>query len=169
MRHYVSRFVFLIFLAAGCGVNLVAPEDLPEGMRDPELDTSTWQRLSRDAFSYAIPPGFVDVGAIAIDSDAVSHVRGEDNLHHDFGLYSAPWSQSPNIEVSDVEEVETTLGGRRAQLVSYRLDGRYVVRAWWGGVVETPSGDLDLVLRGEAATTSVREELLAAIHSIRFE
>jgi hypothetical protein len=160
---------WLLAFSAACGVDLVAPEHLPEGFRAPALDTSSWERLERSTFSYAIPPGFVDTGGIPIDSDAVSHGRGEDSLGHDFGLYSGEWSSSPNEPISDVREVWTVLGGRRAQLVSYRLDGRYVVRAWWEGLSHASYGDLHLVVRGESATLATRDELLAAIHSVRFD
>lgn len=160
---------WLLLFAAACGVDLVAPEDLPEGFRAPELATSSWQRVVRDAFSYAVPPGFVDTGAIPIDSDVVSHARDEDGLGHDFGLYSGAWRPSENVPVSDVAVVWTVIGGRRAQLVSYRLDGRYVVRAWWESVVRASYGDLHLVVRGESTTLAVRQELLAAIHSVRFD
>ena len=169
MKGSERGWAWLLVAAAACGLDIVAPENLPQSFRAPALETSSWQRLVRDAFSYAIPPGFEDTGGIPIDSDAVVHARGEDSLHHDFGLYSAQWTPSGNEGVSDIEEVWTILGGRRAQLVSYRLDGRYVVRAWWGSVARAPYGDLDLVLRGEATSPSVREELLAAIHSLRFD
>lgn len=169
MKRSGKPLTWLFIATAACGVDLVAPEDLPPIFSAPELETSSWQRLVRDTFSYAIPPGFMDTGGTPIDSDAVNHARGEDSLHHDFGLYSGEWRPSGNENVSDIEEVWTVLGGRRAQLVSYRLDGRYVVRAWWKSVVRASSGDLHLVLRGESATQSVREELLAAIHSVRFD
>ena len=160
---------WLLLLCAACGVDIVAPELLPEGLRAPALDTSSWERVVRDDFSYAVPPGFVDTGGIPIDSDAVAHARGDDGLTHDFGLYSGEWSQSPNEPISDVREVWTVLGGRRAQLASYRLEGRYVVRAWWEDVAPGPAGVRHLVVRGEAATLAVRDELLAAIHSVRFD
>jgi hypothetical protein len=164
-----GRVVWLYMACAACGIDLVAPEDLPDGFRAPELETSSWQRVVRDAFSYAVPPGFVDSGGMPIDSDAVAHARGEDGLSHDFGLYSGRWSPSPNENLSDIAEVWTPIGGRRAQLVSYRLDGRYVVRAWWESVVRAPYGDLHLVVRGEGTTLAARQEVLAAIHSVRFD
>lgn len=160
---------WLLLLFAACGIDLVAPEDLPEGFRPPALDTSSWERLVRDDFSYAVPPGFVAVSAVAIDSDALGHARGEDGLLHDYGLYSGEWSPSPNHPISDVREVWTVLGGRLAQLVSYRLDDRYVVRAWWEDVASGPGGVQHLVVRGESATLSARDELLATIHSVRFD
>ena len=168
----MKRFggVVWVYLAcAACGIDFIAPEDLSDGFRAPELETSSWQRIVRDAFSYAVPPGFVDTGGIPIDSDAMGHARGEDGLSHDFGLYSGRWSPSPNENLSDIAEVWTLIGGRRAHLVSYRLDGRYVVRAGWQSVVRAPYGDLHLAVRGEATTLAVRQELLAAIHSVRFD
>jgi hypothetical protein len=164
-----GRIGWLLLVSAACGIDLVAPEDLPDGLRAPALDTSSWERLVRDDFSYAVPPGFVAVPGVAIDSDALGHARGEDGLLHDYGLYSGEWSPSPNEPISDIREVWTVLGGRLAQLVSYRLDGRYVVRARWEDVASGPSGVQHLVVRGESATLSTRDELLAAIHSVRFD
>lgn len=164
-----SVFTGLFVASAACGADLVAPEDLPGDLRAPEISTSSWERVVREAFSYALPPGFEANDVTPIDSDAASYSRGEDNILHDFGLYGGPWAPSDNKPVSDIEEVWTILGGRRAQLVSYRLDGRYVVRASWEAVVRASYGDLGLVLRGESATLSGREELLAVIHSVRFD
>jgi hypothetical protein len=156
-------------LIAGCGADLVGPEALPPHLRAPEVSLNAWEVVDREDFSFRLPPGFEKTDAIPIDSDAASYTRGANALSYDYGLYSGPWSASPNKPVSDVTEVRTWLGGRPAQLVSYRLDGRYVVRAWWGEVGRSGVGQLDLVVRGESATQDGRRELVAVLHSVTFD
>jgi hypothetical protein len=155
-------------IAAACGTNIMAPEDLPPDLRAPQITDASAQRVVRDAFSYPVPPGFELVEATPIDSDALSHVRGDDNLHHDFGWYSGKWTRNAHHDVSDVREAWVMLGGRAAQLVSYRLGSRYVVRAWWESVEPSRDGDRHLVVRGESDTRATREELLSVIHSVQF-
>lgn len=158
----------LVVALSGCS-DLLAPEDLPEQLRAPQLSVSTWEHVVRDGFSFRLPPGFSKTDGIPIDSDAASYVRDNDVLHYDYGAYSAPWQRSQMEPVSDLIEVRVMLGGRPAQLVSYRLDGRYMVRAYWGGVGSSTLGQLDLVVRGESSTVGGRRDLLAVIHSVRFD
>lgn len=163
------RTALLSLLLVGCGADLMSPEELPPHLRAPEVSLNSWQLVDRDDFSFRLPGGFEKVDAIPIDSDAAIYARDDDALTYDYGLYSSPWRASPNEPVSDVTEVQVRLGGRPAQLVSYRLNGRYVVRAWWGAVGRSGVGELDLVVRGEASTQEGRSVLLAVIHSVRFE
>lgn len=164
----------LILLAASipavsaCGQSLLTPEGLPAELRATDVPVTSWDQVVREDFSFRLPPGFVKTEGVPIDSDAASYVRGEDFVSYDYGAYSGPWSLTPNKPVSDVIERWVELGGRRAQLVSYRLDGRYVVRAWWGGVGRSLLGELDLVVRGETSSWDVRREVLGVIHSVRF-
>lgn len=161
-------FASLVFVLSGCS-DLLAPEDLPPNLRAPELAVSSWEQVVRDDFSFRLPPGFAKTDAVPIDSDAASYVRGDDGLSYDYGAYSGPFRPTPNEPIADVTEAHVLLGGRPAQLASYRLDGRYVVRAWWGRVGRSSLGDLDLVVRGESDTTEGRREILAVIHSVRFD
>jgi hypothetical protein len=153
---------------SACGQNLLTPEELPAELRATDVSVTSWEQIVREDFSFRLPPGFVKTEAIPIDSDAASYVRGEDFVSHDYGAYSGPWTRTPNKTVSDVIERWVELGGRRAQLVSFRLDGRYVIRAWWGGVGRSLLSELDLVVRGETSSAGVRQELLGVIHSVRF-
>jgi hypothetical protein len=41
--------------------------------------------------------------------------------------------------------------------------------AWWESVERASYGELDLVVRVESETLAARDELLAAIHSVRFD
>lgn len=163
------RICALLLLALGGCSDFLDPEDLPGELRDPQLSALAWEEVVRDGFSFRIPPGFSKIDAIPIDSDAASYTRGEDGVHYDYGAYSGPWQATSNEPVSGVTKALVMLGGRPAQLVSYRLDGRYVVRAWWGDVGRSALGSLDLVVRGESDTPRGRRELLAVIHSVRFD
>ena len=161
---------FLVLSAGACGTDVLAPEDLPADLRPPELSIASWDRVVRDGFSFALPPGFVKREGTPIDSDAASYAREDDDLHYDYGAYSGRWHATSNKPVSEIREAWVRLGGRTAQLVSYRLDGRYVIRAWWENVGRAPGlGDLHLVVRGESETEAGRRELLAVIHSVRFD
>lgn len=168
MQRPRSALTLSLMIAAACGTQIMAPEDLPPELQARQITDASWHWLVRDAFSYPVPPGFEESPGTPIDSDALNHVRGNDNLHHDFGFYSGRWTRNTHHPVSDVREAWVTLGGRPAQLVSYRLDGRYVVRAWWESVERTQHGDHHLVVRGESDTREARDELLSVIHSVRF-
>lgn len=157
----------LVF-AASCGTDIMAPEELPPDLQARAITDPSVQWVARDAFSYPVPEGFVVVEGIPIDSDALTHVRGDDHLHHDFGRYSGRWTRSGHPDASDVKEARVLLGGRPAQLVSYRLGSRHVVRAWWEAVERSRPGESHLVVRGESGTPEGREELLSVIHSVRF-
>lgn len=160
---------FMIVLLAGCGPDLLTPEALPPELGFPDLSVASWERVVRDRFSLRLPPGFVRIDAVAIDSDAATYVRDRESLHYDYGAYSGPWRASPNEPVSEIVEAWAVLEGRATQLVSYRLAGRFVVRGWWSGVGRSTLGKLDLVVRGEADTREARRELLAVLHSVRFD
>jgi hypothetical protein len=143
---------------------------------DPRLQTSvvadgSWHRVERPTFSYSVPPGFVDLGLQPIDSDAVTFAQGNSSLSHDFGWYTGPWraDQHHGGPLTDVVDQEVRIGGRTAQLVSYRAGGVWVVRAWWGGVRTRGGQDDDLLLHGETDDFRVRGLLLASIYSVRFE
>jgi hypothetical protein len=157
----------LVFAAAS-GADIMAPEDLPPDLQAQKITDASAQWVVRDAFSYPMPEGFVVVEGIPIDSDALTHARGDDHLHHDFGWYSGPWTRNAHHDVSEVREAWVLLGGRRAQLVSYRLGSRYVVRAWWENVERSRHGESHLVVQGESDTPAGRQELLSVIHSVRF-
>ena len=168
-RRTVVTGLALVLLPACGGRQLIAPEDLPDDLQVPPLSVGAWEQVQRDGFSFALPPGFQKESGIPIDSDAATYVRGDDALHYDFGVYTGPWWAQPHIPATDVKQAWVKLAGREAQLVSYRLDGRYVVRAWWEEVGRSAVGDVHLLVRGESATAAGREELLAVLHSVRFD
>lgn len=159
---------FLFVIAAGCGAEILGPDGVPPELRAPPLSVASWEQVVREEFSYALPPGFEATGATPIDSDAATWVRGDDSLQHDFGRYSGPWTASRNEDMTEVSVLWARLGGRSAQLVSYRIADRYVVRAWWESVVQSELGDLHLVVLGESDTSAGRDELLSVIRSVRF-
>lgn len=167
--HRPLRALVVGIVVSACGASLLGPEELPEHLRAPELSVASWEVVDGDGFSFRLPPGFEKTDAVPIDSDAAGYARDGDHLLYDYGAYSGPWRASPNEPVSEITEFRVRLGGRPAQLVSYRLDGYYVVRAWWGSVGRSSLGELDLVVRGESDTRSGRTELLAVIHSVRFD
>ena len=155
-------------LVLGCDSGIVEPEDADARLRTSVVPDASWARLERDAFSYSVPPGFEDLQLQPIDSDAVTHASGSSTLHHDYGMYTGPWSlgQHGAGVVHEVVEQEVKIGGRAAQMVSYRSDGFWVVRAWWD--LERQGQQTYLLLEGRTADLSVRAQLLAAIYSIRF-
>jgi hypothetical protein len=57
-----------------------------------------------------------------------------------------------------------------AQLVTWRSGGRRVVRAWWSGVADGGVlGSLDLLVQGSSASGKDHADLLATVHSVRFD
>lgn len=173
MTTRAAALLVSLAVLGGCqGRDLLAPEDLPSGFEDPALNLTGWERIERDGFSFALPPGFERESGIPIDSDAATyaHALRGDVLHHDYGPYTGPWEAHRHPFDVDAEVVRVELAGRTAQLVSYRQDDRYVVQAWWEGVAPFPGvGEIHLLLRGSAATGEGREALLAVIHSVRFD
>lgn len=165
----VAATLALVLLPACGGRELLAPEDLPPELLAPTLSVEAWDRVQRDGFSFALPPGFEKMAGVPIDSDAAVYARGEDGLHYDYGAYTGPWRAQSHVAASDVKEAWVRLAGHTAQLVSFRLDGRYVVRGWWEDVERSAVGDVHLLVRGEADTVVGREELLAVLHSVRFD
>ena len=165
------RLLSLIMATAlpACGSDLMEPGDLPPELRAPDISSATWERVTRDGFSFALPDGFVQLAGTPIDSDAASFARDEASLLYDYGLYTGPWENTGGLAASDVLVEWVRLGGRRAQLVSYRAAGRYVLRAWWPDVERSRHGDLHLLMQAEADTQHERRELLAVIHSVRFD
>ena len=167
-RHRLSPVGALLLVA--CQIGVVDPQSA-----DPRLQTSvvpddTWQRMSRETFSYAVPPGFQNLQLQPIDSDAVTFALGGSSLHHDFGWYTGPWSAEQHFggPLSEVVEQRVRIGGRTAQLVAYRSEGAWVVRAWWEKVRTRSSQDEDLLLHGQTDDARVRALLLASIYSVRF-
>lgn len=104
-----------------------------------------------------------------IDSDAAHYSRDGDGLHYDYGAYTGPWEAVGGIDATDVRQARARIGGKVAELVAYRSRGQYRIRAWWGNVAEAGPLDFHLLLEGVADTEDDRRELLAAIHSVRFE
>lgn len=167
----VRRFsLVLASLLVACQLSAIDPQSA-----DPRLQTSvvpdgSWQRMQRETFSYSVPPGFVNLQLQPIDSDAVTFALGGSSLHHDYGWYTGAWSpeQHHGGALSEVVEQRVRVGGRTAQLVAYRSDGVWVVRAWWEKVRTRSSQDEDLLLYGQTDDSRVRALLLAAIYSVRF-
>jgi hypothetical protein len=155
-------------LLAACGAGIVDPEDADARLRTPVVPDASWGRMERDLFTYRVPPGFENLDLQPIDSDAVTHASGTSSLHHDYGMYTGPWSLGQNVGVAIADVVEQTvrIGGRAAQLVSYRSGGFWTVRAWWE--MERHGHQTYLLLEGRTEDPSVREQLLAAIYSVRF-
>jgi hypothetical protein len=122
-------------------------------------------------FFVRVPPGFLKLDVQPIDSDAATHASGRSSLHHDYGWYTGPWSRAQHLgeALSEVVEQDVRIGGRTAQVVSYRSGEVWVVRAWWGRVrVQQGQGE-HLLLSGETEDIRIREILLAALYSVRFK
>lgn len=169
-----ARFRGVVLVAAvamtGCS-GVLDPEDADPRLRTSIEPDASWSTMERDAFTYRVPPGFEQIAAQPIDSDAVTFVRDEANLHHDYGWYTGPWTDKTEIGGAPVREVvrqEVRIGGRAAEVVSFRYGNVWVVRAWWPSVGRWGGEPGDLLLRGETVGAADRDELLAALYSVRF-
>jgi hypothetical protein len=162
--------IALVSLLVACQLAVVDPQSADPRLQTSVVPDASWQRMQRETFSYSVPPGFVDLRLQPIDSDAVTFALGGSSLHHDYGWYTGPWSAEQHYggSLSEVVEQRVNIGGRTAQLVSYRSDGVWVVRAWWEKVRTRGIQDDDLLLHGQTDDPRVRALLLASIYSVRF-
>jgi hypothetical protein len=168
LRLTARSLLLVVTLLAGCEEGIVDPEQADSRLRTSVVPDASWGVLERDTFSYRIPPGFQDLGLQPIDSDAVTHALNESTLHHDYGMYTGPWTlqQHSGEPPEEVVEQRVRIGGRTAQVVSYRADGFWGVRAWWA--LERQGQQTYLLLEGRTPDLSVRELLLAAVYSVQF-
>lgn len=158
-----------LLVAAGCdGGPLVAPEFLPAELRAPELETDGWTRVERPGFAFRLPPGFENLNLQPIDSDAAIYESGAGSrLSFDYGIYNVPIS-IPEAADRVHRQVATVLGGRPAVLVAFRHDGDWVLGARWSDLGRAGGSPVSLQMVGRTADATVRERILASIHSVRF-
>ncbi|HZD03676.1 MAG TPA: hypothetical protein VE173_02125 [Longimicrobiales bacterium] len=143
-------------------------DELPPSLRAPALSTSTWTRVQRSGFSFLLPPGFENLGLQPIDSDAAVYVKDEaSSLSYDYGAYSGP-IHVPAGASDVIRNVRTRIGGREVTLLAFREGGAWVVGARWADLGHDAQGDLALVMTGRTPSEDVRDEILAAIHSVTF-
>lgn len=157
-----------VVVASSCGV--LDPEEADPRFTPLDPD-STWGLLEREAFTYRTPPGFENLNLQPIDSDAAAFARGDATLGHDYGWYSGPWTDDGTVGGVPIREKvrrEARIGGRTAEVVSFRYGDRWVVHAYWPRVRRRLGQDEDLVVRGETPHPSDRAELLATVYSVRF-
>jgi hypothetical protein len=168
VRVTARPLLFAIALLAACEAGIVDPEHADSRLRTSVVPDASWGLLERDTFSYRIPPGFQNLNLQPIDSDAVTHASEGSTLHHDYGMYTGPWSlqQHAGDPLGDVVEQSVRIGGRTAQVVSYRSDGVWVLRAWWA--LERQGQQTYLLLEGRTPDAAVRAQLLAAVYSVQF-
>jgi hypothetical protein len=165
------RALAIAGVLSACALGVVDPDSTDSRLRSSVVPDDSWTRVERANFSYAVPPGFLKLDVQPIDSDAATHASGSSSLHHDYGWYTGPWSRAQHLgeALSEVVEQDVRIGGRTAQVVSYRSGEVWVVRAWWGRVrVQQGQGE-HLLLSGETEDIRIREILLAALYSVRFK
>ena len=157
-----------VAILAACDAGVVGPDDVDASLRTSVVPDASWATMERDLFTYRIPPGFQDQHLQPIDSDAVFFALGSSTLHHDYGMYTGPFSfeQHAGEALEDVVEQRVRIGGRVAQVVGYRENGVYVVRASWS--LERQGQQTYLLLDGRTEDLAVRARLLAAIYSVEF-
>ncbi|MEX2571949.1 MAG: hypothetical protein WD737_11675 [Gemmatimonadota bacterium] len=174
-QHHLTACILTttaVLALIGCAQAPVVPDHAPPGLRTSLVPTAEWERVTRPGFgappgfSFLLPPGFERFDLQPIDSDAATYVRGEAELHYDFG----PYSGRPTATGGDVIEQQIRIGGRGARVVAYtRADGRQVVAAWWENVSRGPIGRNHLLIRAEFPSPADRDELLASIYSVEWE
>lgn len=158
-----------LLLSGGCdGGPLVPPDALPPDLRAPAVSTRGWTLVERPGFAFRVPPGFEKLDLQPIDSDAAIYENSEgSSLSYDFGIFGG----SPSIPEGgeDVRRnVVTVIGGRRADLLAYRLGDEWFVGARWPDLGRALGSTVSLVITGRASDRDVRDRILASIHSVRF-
>ena len=165
----VSITLGLLALVGACSTDPVVPVDrLPAALGVPALSTEGWRTLERPGFSMRVPPGFEDAGVQPIDSDAGLYRKGEaSTLQYDYGAYGGRGDVPAGAD-EVLQDVRTRIGGREATMVAYREGGEWVVGARWEAVASSSLGELGLNVGGRTPLPEVRDQILAAIHSVRF-
>ncbi|HSM61962.1 MAG TPA: hypothetical protein VK849_14230 [Longimicrobiales bacterium] len=162
----------LLALALACDSGPLDPEDADPRLRTSVVPGEDWIRIERPGFSFSLPPGFEKLPLQPIDSDAATYALASSYFHHDYGWYTGPWSNEGQIDGDPIREVVrqwVLVGGKAAELVSFRYGGTWVVRAWWGRVASSHEQDEHLLVRIETDDLQAREALLASIYSVRFD
>lgn len=170
-RSIPTGFLLLVLATVGgCsdGPATVPLDDVPEAFRTATVPGTGWTLVERPGFSFRLPPDFFDAGLQPIDSDAARYVRGDGGaaLYFDYGPYTGR-TRAPD-GATGVREVWTTIGGRTVQLVAWGdQDGRVVV-GWWPDLDRRHGMDDHLRLGGSWTDPSARDDVIAAIRSVRF-
>ena len=170
MRAPLTPLLYPLLLV-GCGPGVLEPSEADPSLRTSVVPGAAWERIERGAFSFLLPPGFEKLPLQPIDSDAATYALGSSSLHHDYGWYTGPWSPDGNLDgdpVRDVVRQRVRIGGKEAELVSFRYGSVLVVRAWWGSVARSYGQEEHLLLRVETDDPAQREQLLASIYSVGF-
>lgn len=162
----------LFALALACDAGPVGPDDADPGLRTSVVPGEDWVRVERSSFSFSLPPGFEKLPLQPIDSDAAVYALLSSSFHHDYGWYTGPWTPEGQVDgfpITDVVKQMVLVGGKRAEVVSFRYGATYVVRAWWAHVARSHGQNEHLLVRIETDEPQVRQALLAAIYSVRFD
>lgn len=162
----------LLVLTTACGSGPTSPAKADPRLRTSFVPGADWSLIRRAEFSFLLPPGYDKLPLQPIDSDAATYASGTSSLHYDYGFYTGPWSdggQEDGATVQDLVRQRVSVGGRVAEVVSFRRAGAYVVRAWWRRVGQSNGQDEHLLMRIDADDLHEREVLLAAIYSVEFD
>lgn len=159
----------LLLGTVACDGDPTGPGDpVPPALRDPGLSTDGWTLVERPEFRFRLPPGFEKLDLRPVDSDAAFYRKAEEStLTHDFGIYGARIAIPDGAE--DVHrDVHAEIGERSAVLLAYRRDGEWVLGARWPDLGEALGSSVSLLVTGRTPDVGVRDQILAAIYSMRF-
>lgn len=174
----MRAFVLLPLLILACQRPPETAGGPPGACPAPTGDTSGWQTIDADAFTFRLPPGFERQDVQAIDSRAETWRRGAAVVSFDMGWYSSDLRDSGGM-YDDYQACTENIGGRDAYLITAIINnpadtaqhGRYVAAATWRDIPRPDSRDdtpVHLTIWTETADAAARDEMLRVLRSVRF-
>jgi hypothetical protein len=168
----LATLTLLLASTTACGSEPLSPAKADPRLRTSFIPGADWLLVKRPGFSFLLPPGYEKLPLQPIDSDAATFASGASSLHYDYGWYTGAWTEDGQPDGTPIEDLvrqRVSVGGRVAEVVSFRYADTYVVRAWWRQVGQSHGQDEHLLVRIESNDPHEREVLLASLYSVEFD
>jgi len=162
----------LLAFTTACGSGPLSPANADPRLRTSLVPGADWSLIRRPGFSFLLPPGYEKLPFQPIDSDAATYASGSSSLHYDYGFYTGAWTDEGPVDGAPIEDLvrqRVSVGGKVAEVVSFRHAETYVVRAWWSRAGRSNEQDEHLLMRIDTVDPHEREVLLASVYSVEFD
>jgi hypothetical protein len=160
MKTYALKF--LIVLLAVCSVSALTLQNSSD---------KNWQTIAvNDLFSFRVPPGFIKCSSNGTEDERAEYYRGETRLVYVWGhTESVAYSDRRKPSMNDYEESTTRIGGKRANIRTYRrtVKGERMYRAELN-VGNWEKGEVQLYMRIESSDPAVLDTAREIFKSVTF-